>query len=159
MTAHAYAERKSSCRTPLGRLLGLIDKTESCWLWKGYRTPQGYGQFNYFGNAQWAHRIAYQLLVGPIPEGLQLDHLCRNRACVNPDHLEPVTNRENQRRGIRATKTHCPHGHPYSGHNLIVATVRIRGRRYQGRRCRTCQYAAAENRRLRKLALRREQAA
>ena len=81
-----------------------------------------------------AHRVAYELQVGPIPVGLQLDHLCRVRSCVNPAHLEPVTSAENTRRGLRAMKTHCPQGHPYAGENLLI---RPTGQR----RCRTCHLA------------------
>ena len=70
----------------------------ACWLWTG-ATMEGYGQFSYAGQSQLAHRLAYTELVGPIPGGMTLDHLCRTRACVNPLHLEPVTNRENILRG------------------------------------------------------------
>jgi len=84
-----------------------------------------------------AHRAVYQLLVGPIPLGLQIDHLCRNRVCVNPAHLEAVTQRENIRRSDpgkhHRNKTHCPHRHPYSGRNLIVR------KRTGARRCRECE--------------------
>lgn len=70
-----------------------------CWRWIGTRTPEGYGQIRVaVGEVAYAHRVAYELLVGPIPEGLHIDHLCRVRACVNPAHLEPVTQAENNRR-------------------------------------------------------------
>lgn len=93
-----------------------VEKTDTCWLWNAARfTIGGYGQFQGYR----AHRISYELLVGPIPAGLQLDHLCRVSHCVNPAHLEPVTNRENALRGIGITamaarKTHCTQGHPLS---------------------------------------------
>lgn len=77
-----------------------------------------------------AHVAAYELVVGPIPPGLEPDHLCRNKRCVHPGHLEPVTHAENTRRGL-SHRTHCPHGHPYSGDNLYVDP---RGHR----QCRTC---------------------
>jgi hypothetical protein len=83
------------------------------------------------------HRVAYELLVGPIPEGLELDHLCRNTRCVNPEHLEPVTGRENLMRAVsswaakNAAKTHCPQGHPYDEENTKV-------KRDGGRACRAC---------------------
>jgi hypothetical protein len=111
-----------------------------CWEWLAYRDRKGYGVFG----RQRAHRVAYELLVGPIPDGLQIDHLCRNPSCVNPDHLEPVTLVENTRRGIawqvagakNAAKTHCPTGHPYDDANTLILS---RGRRD----CRTCQRSGA----------------
>jgi hypothetical protein len=110
-----------------------------CWLFEGgtsggYGTVQGDGQ-----RTQYAHRITYQHFVGMIPEGRELDHLCRTPRCVNPWHLEPVTHRENMLRGQNACadharKTHCKSGHPLSGDNL-----RIRKTPYgTGRVCITC---------------------
>jgi hypothetical protein len=108
-----------------------------CWHWTAGK-HNGYGQFSLGGRKgrmYYAHRVAYEWLVGPIPEGLQLDHLCRNRACVNPDHLEPVSQQENILRGEggqnHAVKTHCPQGHEYAGDNLYV-------RPDGGRQCRAC---------------------
>lgn len=121
-----------------------VRKTETCWLWTGGRHRAGYGSFSLqTGVKISAHRFAYELLVGPIPPGLQLDHLCRTHACVRPDHLEPVTQQENIRRGeagkqiaaIQRAKTHCPRGHEYSAEN----TYRNRGERA----CRTCGRDAA----------------
>lgn len=106
-------------------------RPNGCIEWTGGLNGVGYGQF-YIGKRTrggtgkgYAHRWAYEHYVGPIPAGLHLDHLCRNPKCVNPQHLEPVTIRENLLRGIgpsakHATKTHCPAGHPYSGDNLYV---------------------------------------
>jgi len=76
-----------------------------CWVWQLYLTPKGYGRVQKNGRSQWAHRWYYEQHRGPIPDGLTLDHLCRNPACVNPYHLEPVTNAENQRRGTNAKLT------------------------------------------------------
>lgn len=96
-----------------------------CWLWFGAWQKHGHGQTCHQNRVVYAHRRAYEALVGPIPEGLQIDHLCRVRCCVNPAHLEPVTARENTLRGesisVRyARRSACPNGHPYSGDNLYV---------------------------------------
>lgn len=104
--------------TTADRFWAKVEKTETCWLWRAHRLPTGYGQFYFDGQMRYAHRVAYELFVGPIPAGLTIDHLCRVRACVNPDHLEPVTNRENILRGVapsalNARKTHCIRGHVF----------------------------------------------
>lgn len=122
-----------------------VHKTETCWLWTGGKTGSGYGIFGIQGRDWLAHRFAYQLLVGPIPTGFTLDHLCRIPLCVNPDHLESVTQQENTLRGIgpaaqNARKTHCPFNHPY---DLLNTDFRARG----GRRCRTCARLYARRRR------------
>lgn len=109
-----------------------------CWLWMGW-TPggvRGYGSIERDGKRPQAHRVAYELVAGVIPEGLTLDHLCRTPPCVNPAHLEPVTQRENTMRGrtipaANARKTHCPHGHPYSPENTYRTPD-------GSRKCRVC---------------------
>ena len=108
--------------------------TESgCWLWLGTTKPYGYGNFAYMGESWRAHRFSYEHFKGPITKGLEVDHLCRVRSCVNPDHLEAVTHLENVRRGradYNKHKTHCPKGHPYNVENTRI---------YKGwRKCRTC---------------------
>ena len=80
------------------RIMAKVDKTETCWLWTGALAPNGYGVGWNGERTRQAHRLVYELLVGPIPEGKHLDHLCCVRNCVNPDHLEPVTQAENNRR-------------------------------------------------------------
>lgn len=115
------------------------DGPGGCWLWTGSKTPSGYGLARAESGSSrrtGAHRMAYELLVGPIPEGLQLDHLCCNPSCVNPDHLEPVTARVNSLRSTsppaaNEVKTHCVNGHEFTPENT--------GRRANGnRRCRAC---------------------
>lgn len=114
-----------------------ISDKASCWEWTSAHDGQGgYGRFWMDGTSRPAHRVAYELAVGPIPDGMQLDHLCRNRRCVNPSHLEPVTARENRRRAVAAMTpvSECPQGHPYDLTNTYVTP--------QGRRdCRACRRA------------------
>lgn len=107
-----------------------VEKTGSCWLWKSTVGRNGYGYFRTTKRNRLAHRVAYELVVGPIPDGLHLDHLCRVRHCVNPSHLEPVTPGENIRRGEPANRTHCPREHEYTPEN-----TRVRGGK---RHCLAC---------------------
>lgn len=102
-----------------------VEKTEECWIWRGRIGSNGYGHFTVKRMPFTAHRVAYTLAKGPIEDGLVIDHLCRNRACVNPDHLEPVTQAENVQRGLRGRlrtiRTHCPKGHAIEGYNAMPA--------------------------------------
>lgn len=107
-----------------------VEKTSTCWLWKASLT-NGYGQLVRNKKRHLAHRYSYEICCGSIPKGLQLDHLCRVRNCVNPAHLEPVTCGENLRRGERATKTHCKNGHEFSFYNTHLTDRKHR-------HCRTC---------------------
>lgn len=98
----------------LTRINERLDKTGECWIWQGTTKPMGYGTIHYDKKPRLVHRLNYQLLVGEIPVGLELDHLCRNRACANPEHLEPVEHRVNIKRSPicgKPKQTHCIHGH------------------------------------------------
>jgi len=127
-----------------------IRETEAgCWEWVGHRSRGGYGKIvmprthgtweSGSPKSVFVHRVAYEVFVGPIPDGLHLDHLCRNRACCNPEHLEPVTNRENLLRGesfsaVNARKTECVNGHAFDAANTYVT-------RQGHRACRACARA------------------
>jgi hypothetical protein len=125
--------------TPLERLKARIevDPKSGCWVWTGYVTHMGYGRIRVNGRSVGTHRLAYELLVAPIAEGLHLDHLCRNPPCCNPAHLEPVTSWENANRGIgsppvlNSQKTHCIYGHEFTPANT---SIKPNG----ARRCKTC---------------------
>jgi len=94
-------------------------KTDNCWEWTASKNSAGYGLIFYLGKSQPAHRVWYEVAKGEIPKGLEIDHLCRNRSCVNPDHLEAVTHQVNVQRGIQGMlKTHCKYGHPLEEGNL-----------------------------------------
>jgi hypothetical protein len=119
----------------LARLLRTFDRpgNDMCWLWKNAPATNGYGQFFIDGKRRAAHRVVYELLLGPVPVGLVLDHLCRVRLCVNPHHLEPVTDEENIDRSPvhNGAKTHCKRGHDFTTANTYLQPS-------GGRRCRTC---------------------
>lgn len=135
-------------RDPAQQFWSKIDKENEsgCWIWTGARS-HGYGDFSVGRRVIRAHRFSYEMLVGPIPEGLEIDHLCKRRECVNPDHLEPVTSRENNlRRDYAGTETHCPHGHLLAGYNLMF------NKRTGARICRTCHVEANRRYRARKRA-------
>jgi hypothetical protein len=118
-----------------------VDKSADCWLWTAAHIPLGYGYFWDGRRVIPAHRFAYELLVGPIPKGLVLDHLCRVPACVNPTHMEPVRQQLNTQRGLtgrvsgaqQRAKTRCPKGHPYDDTNTYTNPTT------GARHCRICR--------------------
>lgn len=119
-----------------------VIKSDGCWRWNRSHFRSGYARVKFKGRDTVAHVISWELTNGPVQNGLELDHLCRNRGCVNPSHLEPVTHRENMIRGNTAIRTNalkinCREGHPLAGDNLFV---RKDGRR----RCRACERATAK---------------
>lgn len=112
-----------------------VEYTADCWNWKRSKDNHGYGRIGVHNKVLLAHRVVYELLVGPIPDGLELDHLCRNPSCVNPDHLEPVMHVENVRRGDAAQLgDRCKYGHDLNNPDNVY--THTRGRR--GRKCKTC---------------------
>ena len=129
--------------SPIEGFLGRIQRSANgCWIWTGHIERNGYGKITLYKRGFWAHRAAYELLVGPIPEDDELDHrhdLCGDRACVKvvpdgygPAHLEPVTGVENRRRAVDVhRRPSCPQGHPFDEYNTLRSTGR-------GRRCRIC---------------------
>lgn len=128
------------------RFWSKVDASGDCWLWTSHVIRNGYGAFALARNGNkrtrhvTAHRFAYGLLVGPIPSGMTLDHLCRVKTCVNPDHLEPVSLIENNRRAptTHAGRTHCKHGHPFDAANTVLVPRTHRGQPCMRRRCREC---------------------
>lgn len=121
-----------------------VVKTETCWLWRGNLSHEGsgYGRFKDQGYKWYAHRWAYVHLVGPIQDDLQIDHLCRVKRCVNPQHMEPVTPRVNTMRGfspsaINARKEYCPRNHRYDLMNTYFTKA-------GGRHCRACERVKPE---------------
>jgi hypothetical protein len=133
-------------RSPFDRVMTMVEPepTSGCWLFTGSLSPTGYGRITLPGGVKgYAHRVVYERVRGAIASDRELDHLCRVRCCVNPDHLESVTHQVNLLRGagpsaIHAKKTHCPKGHAYSGHNLThwggqrCCRACVNGRRRRG---------------------------
>ena len=123
----------------LQRFNKYVEFSGACWLWTGGKNSGGYGTFH-LGHTVDSHRFAHEFFKGPIPPDIQIDHLCRVRNCVNPDHLEAVTQQENIKRGVvgikNRNKTHCPQGHEYAGDNLYTRP------KVKGRYCKKCNIAA-----------------
>lgn len=134
-------------RSQADRFWEKVEKSQTCWMWRGAVGSAGYGNVQYEGRTWRAHRLAYALILGELPDQMPdgsravLDHLCRTTLCVNPAHLEPVSDRTNIIRGVgpalakiqNVDQTFCKHGHPLFGKNLYVQPKT--GYRY----CRTCQ--------------------
>ena len=117
-----------------------VDSISECWIWSGSRVGNGYGQIQWNGRVQYSHRVAYMELCGEIAEELEIDHLCRVRACCNPSHMEPVSHRTNGLRGVgipaqNARKTHCKRGHEFTEENTYMQSRRVG---VAGRVCREC---------------------
>jgi len=120
-----------------------------CWEFTGARNPDGYGRFHIGGRVAYAHRVAWAMLVADLTDDLDIDHLCKNHACVNPDHLQPVTTEINTARGESfaaqyARATHCQRQHEFTPENTYWST-NPNGRKR--RACKTCQRASVERRR------------
>lgn len=114
----------------IDRAMARLSYDHGCWRWGGALDPNGYGRISNRNGTQLVHRVVYQALVGPIPDGFVLDHLCRNPTCVNPDHMDVVTMRENVDRGRSKAKSHCKWGHEYTPANTLI--------RKDKRVCREC---------------------
>lgn len=131
--------------TPTERFWRRVDASGDCWEWTGGRTVAGYGWLygnDLDGRPNYAHRFVWVELVGPIPDGYEIDHLCKNRGCVNPDHLEPVTPAENKRRSPKPRISVCRRGHPLTPDNLYQWVYKGS----PGRQCRACALVRADAR-------------
>jgi hypothetical protein len=134
------ALKKEVCYdTIMENILSKINKIKSCWIWLGSKSGSGYGRMQRNNKKYFVHRFVYEIYKGKIPEGYEVDHLCRKRDCVNPEHLEAVTMKENRvRAGNTRRKDFCKHGHPFSGGNLRLYFNKKRNKFIK--ECRKCHY-------------------
>lgn len=137
--------------TIVSRILGRFIPNQGCWEWDGNTEPTGYGIFTFKNKKLLAHRASYEMFVGKIPVGFTIDHLCRNRRCVNPDHLEAVTLTENVMRGaglmaVNSRKTHCNKGHEFTEENTYHPP-----KNPASRNCKECRDSASRQHALTKL--------
>lgn len=128
------------------RFWSKVKKTASCWNWKAAKNSFGYGGFSLNGKWKGSYRVSYEDKNGKIPEGLVIDHLCKNKSCVNPEHLEVVTQKQNIMRGtwfasLNAVKTHCPKGHEFTPEN----TISYKRKTWIQRQCRICHNIDCKN--------------
>ena len=141
----AYKRKGPKPKSFVIRLLSHIKTNENgCFIWLGSKNNKGYGMLNVDRMPALAHRVSYELFVGDLEDGLVVDHLCRNRGCINPAHLEQVTSRDNVLRGDsvcseNSKKTHCKRGHEFSGENMRLL-------KNGGRFCKKCRIIRDENR-------------
>lgn len=138
MTDRTTRLRAHPTATPAERiLLHVVENSDGCWIWQCHISNSGYGRITLGGKSLYSHRVSYEAFVGLIPSGKEIDHLCRNRACCNPAHLEPVTSQVNVRRGhspgaIALRRSECDRGHSFADHGVIRAGRRV---------CRICRIA------------------
>jgi hypothetical protein len=125
------------------RILLYTDRTGDCWVWTGCTDWGGYGHIQLEKRTQRVHRVAYEVWVGPIPEGMTVDHLCFNTSCIRPSHLRLLTRSENSRNQRSAFKTHCVNGHEYTDENTLIE---VKQHGLSQRRCRTCRVAQEQRR-------------
>jgi hypothetical protein len=131
----------------LKRMESKITKTDYCWIWNRHVKTNGYAQILFNGREIMAHRVMYMLLIGEIPQDMQIDHLCRNKRCMNPNHMDVVTQQENMRR-MFALRTHCRRGHEYNKLNTYIRMKKQKnGKTYPDRICRLCVSLRRQNKR------------